>query len=234
MGNKIVQMSSKQLQQIIEAVSVSAAVNSAAPAETITPKSKASFGNCPSNFGGTRNHDVVEEFITSIVTYEEIECISDEDALKGISLLFFGLASIWWQGVRKEAKTWADALNLIRGHFSPTKPAYQIYMEIFEKNQDENTPIDTFVNIKYRKHISRHDIKSFRDLLEKGRLIEHNITEDRREKNTTVYSASGMKRPYSNFQGHKNIKYSKRRAVECIQRPQAANIPTPPPLPSLI
>lgn len=197
---QMVQMTAEQLQQLIESVRVSAAASGA----TVS-KSKGSFSNCSSRFGGQRDHDAVEEFITSIVTYKEVESISDEDALKGISLLFYGLASTWWQGVRKEAKCWNDVLALIRDHFSPTKPAYQIYMEIFEKKQDDKAAIDTFVcqkrallaqlpdgrhdedteidlfygllNIKYRQHIARHDIKSFRDLLEKGRVIEHNMME---------------------------------------------------------
>ncbi|TMW41946.1 hypothetical protein DOY81_012974 [Sarcophaga bullata] len=114
---QMVQMTTEQLQQLIEAVRVSAATGAAV--NVTETKSK--------------------------VTYKEIESISDEDALKGISLLFYGMASTWWQGVRKEAKTWNDVLALIRDHFSPTKPAYQIYVEIFDNKQDDKTAIDTFV-----------------------------------------------------------------------------------------
>lgn len=241
---QMVQMTTEQLQQLIEAVRISAAsgAESAAAASAVT-KSKGSFSNCSSRFGGQRDHEAVEEFITSIVTYKEIECISDEDALKGISLLFYGLASTWWQGVRKEAKTWDDVLALIRDHFSPTKPAYQIYMEIFEKKQDESTAIDTFVcqkrallaqlpdgrhdeeteidliygllNIKYRKHIARHDFKTFRELLEKGRIIEHNMMEDQAEQTGPVRGSKGTKRcTYCNFRGHTTEQCRKRRSAE--------------------
>lgn len=239
---QMVQMTTEQLQQLIEAVRVSAAANGAAAGEAAAVKSKGSFSNCSSRFGGQRDHEAVEEFITSIVTYKEIECISDEDALKGISLLFYGLASTWWQGVRKEAKTWNDVLALIRDHFSPTKPAYQIYMEIFDKKQDESTAIDTFVcqkrallaqlpddrhdeeteidliygllNIKYRKHIARHDFKTFRELLEKGRIIEHNMMEDQAEQSGPVRGARGTKRcTYCNFRGHKSEECRKRKSA---------------------
>lgn len=237
---QMVQMTTEQLQQLIEAVRVSAA-SGAANNATVETKSKGSFSNCSSRFGGQRDHEAVEEFITSIVTYKEIESISDEDALKGISLLFYGLASTWWQGVRKEAKCWDDVLLLIRDHFSPTKPAYQIYMEIFEKKQDDKAAIDTFVcqkrallaqlpdnrhdeeteidliygllNIKYRKHIARHDIKTFRELLEKGRIIEHNMMEDEAQQQGPVRGSKGTKRcTYCNFRGHNATECRKRKS----------------------
>lgn len=196
-------MTTEQLQQLIESVRTSATTGGDEKKSAI--KSTGNFSNCSSRFGGERHHEIVEEFITSLVTYKEVEGITDEDALKSISLLFYGMASTWWQGVRKEVKTWNDVLSLIRDHFSPTKPAYQVYGEIFEKKQNDRTAIDTFVcqirallaqlpdgrhdeeteidfvygllNIKYRKYIARHDIKTFKDLLEKGRIIEQNWNE---------------------------------------------------------
>jgi hypothetical protein len=237
---QMVQMTTEQLQQLIEAVRISAANGAASAVTTAEKKSKGSFTNCGSRFGGQRDHEAVEEFITSIATYKEIECISDEDALKGISLLFYGMASTWWQGVRKEAKTWNDVLGLIRDHFSPTKPSYQIYMEIFEKKQDDKTAIDTFVcqkrallaqlpedrhdeateidfiygllNIKYRKHIARHDVPTFRDLLERGRIIEHNMMEDEAAQTGPVRGSKGSKRcTYCNFRGHTTENCRKRK-----------------------
>lgn len=239
---QMVQMTTEQLQQLIEAVRVSAASGAAANVVGET-KSKGSYSNCSSRFGGQRDHEAVEEFITSIVTYKEIESISDEDALKGVSLLFYGLASTWWQGVRKEAKCWDDVLALIRDHFSPTKPSYQIYMEIFENKQAEDTSIDTFVCqkrallaqlpdgrhdeeteidliygllcIKYRKHVARQDIKTFRDLLEKCRVIEHNMMEDEAKDQQPIRGAKGTKRcTYCNFRGHTSEQCRKRKTAE--------------------
>lgn len=137
-------MTNEQLHALIEAVrqsAVTAAGSAVATNASTTSKTKGSFSNCTHRFGGARSHDEVEEFITNIVTYKELEDISDENALKGISLLFYGIASTWWQGVRKEAKTWNDAIGLIREHFSPTKPAYQVYMEFFEKKQEISSPL---------------------------------------------------------------------------------------------
>jgi hypothetical protein len=237
----ISQMSNEQLQQLIQAMLASARIN--AGADEKVKKSKGSFSTCSSRFGGQRHHEAVEEFITSVETFKDIEEISDEDALKGISLLFYGIASTWWQGVRKEAKTWKDAIDLIREHFSPTKPAYQIYMEIFAEQQDSSTAIDTFVcekrallaqlpdgrhdvqteldliygllNIKYRRHIARHDVNTFKDLLEKGRIIEHNnleVIED--SSKGPVRGSKGSKRcTYCNYRGHTTDQCRKRKSA---------------------
>lgn len=244
----VVQMTQEQLQQLIEAVRAAAvAGNPSAATVAAAPTSKGSFSNCSSRFGGQRDHDAVEQFITSMETYKEIEHISDEDALRGISLLFYGLASTWWQGVKREAKTWSEALELIRSHFSPTKPAYQIYMEIFQSSQDAGTAIDTFVcqkrallaqlpegrhneeteldfiygllHINYRKHIPRHDVKTFRDLLEKGRIIEHNNTEafaaPGPKLSTEGGSGGGSNRcSYCNYRGHTADNCRKKKSAE--------------------
>ena len=198
MENKSVKMSDEQFEALIKAIEQLA--NNGEAAEQY--KSKGSFGNCDSRFGGQRDNDAVEEFIHAIETYKDVEQITDKDALRGLSLLFYDIAVTWWRGVRREAHTWEDALKLLRDHFSPTKPAYQLYMEIFETKQSDHEPIDTFIcqkrallaklpadrhdedteldfiygllGMKYRKHIPRHEIKSFKDLLEKGRSVERN------------------------------------------------------------
>ncbi|XP_064543945.1 activity-regulated cytoskeleton associated protein 2 [Drosophila montana] len=189
------QLSDEQFRILIETI------KSLAPQKDETePSSKGSFSNCIARFSGQRDHDAVEVFITSVETYKEVEGISDKDALKGITLLFQGIAIMWWKGVRRNVKTWQDALQLLRDHFSPTKPAYQIYMEIFETKQatgevidafickqrallaklpdgrhDEETELDFVYGLmlqKYREHMPRHEIKTFRELLERGRNVE--------------------------------------------------------------
>ncbi|XP_011196426.2 activity-regulated cytoskeleton associated protein 1 [Zeugodacus cucurbitae] len=227
-NNTVIQMSAEQLNSLI----------GAARTAPTAAQTRGSLSNCTSHFRGQRDHEAVEEFITAVETYKELQSISDEEALKGLSLLLHGMASTWWQGVRKEAKTWPDAITLIRQHFAPTKPPYQIYLEIFGKKQDERTPIDPFVcqkrallaqlpedrhdeeteldlvygllNIKYRRHIQRLDVKSFRELLEKGRIIEHNNLEY-----DTVQLLQATKRnkrcSYCNFRGHTYDECRKRK-----------------------
>ncbi|MFW8423587.1 hypothetical protein, partial [Klebsiella pneumoniae] len=71
---------------------------------------------------------------------------------------------------------------------------------------DEETEIDLIyglLNIKYRKHIARHDFKTFRELLEKGRIIEHNMMEDEANQTGPFKGQKGTKRcTYCNFRGH--------------------------------
>ncbi|ALC42543.1 Arc2 [Drosophila busckii] len=188
------QLSDEQFRILIETI------KSLAPEPEAAPQSKGSFSNCGARFSGQRDHDAVDEFITAVETYKEVESISDSDALKGISLLFNGIAITWWKGVRREAQTWADCLKLLRDHFSPTKPSYQIYMEIFETKQmssevihefickkrallaklpegrhDEETELDFIYGLmqqKYREQIPRHEVKNFRELLDRGRNVE--------------------------------------------------------------
>ncbi|XP_033247537.1 activity-regulated cytoskeleton associated protein 2 [Drosophila miranda] len=188
------QMSDEQFRILIETI------RSLATIKEDEPQSKGSFSNCPVRFSGQRDHDAVDEFITAVETYKEVEGISDRDALKGLPLLFNNIAVVWWKGVRRDAKTWQDAMQLLRDHFSPTKPSYQIYMEIFETKQGGGEAIDSFIckqrallaklpdgrhdeeteldfiyglmQSKYRESIPRHEIKTFRDLLDRGRTVE--------------------------------------------------------------
>lgn len=233
----MLQISSEQLQQLVEAVRLAATSSAANAAAAEVMKSKGSFANCPTRFYGYRQHDEVEEFITNASTYKEIEGITDADALNSVSLLFHGIASTWWQGIRKEAKNWDDVIRLIREHFSPAKPAYQIYLDIFNEKQADGCAIDVFIcekrallaqlpegrhdeeaeldlvygllNIKYRKYISRQDVKTFKELLEKGRLIEYNTVEDeeaqkeREAQKDEVHGHRPRRRcTFCNYRGH--------------------------------
>lgn len=187
-------MSDEQFRVLLETI------KALAPIKDEEPLSKGSFSNCPVRFSGQRDHDAVDEFIHAVETYKEVEGISDKDALKGLPLLFNNIAVIWWKGVRRDAKTWPEALQLLRDHFSPTKPSYQLYMEIFETKQGTTEALDTFVckqrallaklpegrhdeeteldfiyglmQPKYRESIPRHEIKTFRELLDRGRAME--------------------------------------------------------------
>lgn len=221
MSDQVIQMTTEQLQQLIQAIKGSA-IAAAAPAP-----SKGTFGNCQARYGGDRDHNIVEEFITNAVTYKDVEKINDEDALRSLPLLFYSLASTWWQGVRKEATTFDQAMEMIRSHFSPTKPNYQIYQDIFQEKQGDGTAIDTFIcekrallaqlpdnrhdeetqldfiygllNIKYRKKIPRDEITSFKDLLSKGRLLELTIDES---ENGDSHKKNPKRCTHCGYRGH--------------------------------
>lgn len=162
--------------------------------------SAGSFSKCTARFRGSRIEAKVDEFIRTIECYKKIEKVSEENALQGFPLLLEDFAATWWNGVQHEARTFADACRLVRKHFSPAKPDYKIYIEIFGTAQQPNIPTDTFIcekrslfsqipepkptesmqigmifgllHIDIRKHIKREDMTTFSILLQKAREVE--------------------------------------------------------------
>ncbi|XP_047513981.1 activity-regulated cytoskeleton associated protein 1-like [Pieris napi] len=185
---------------------------------------RTSFAKCFSRFSGERDFNVVEEFINTISIFKKIENISDDDAIEGLGLLLTGQASTWWQGVKTEAKTWISAINLLRESFAPKKQPHEIYLELFSTRQGLKESIDTFLctkrallsqlptqrhkeedqidliygllNIYLKKHIPRSEIKTFRDLLTKGRHFQSLKNNEEREKLIT------KRCNYCNKRGH--------------------------------
>ncbi|KAJ8980956.1 hypothetical protein NQ317_001220 [Molorchus minor] len=169
------QMSNDQFQQLLKTITDTRAEPSS------TPITSGSFSKCRARSNGQRCHMTVDAFITTINIYKDIEKINDEDAIKGLPLLLTDTASTWWQGVKSEATTWNEATALIRAAFSPSKPPHQVYIDIFSQRQEHNMPIDDFVlperifgllHIDIRKEISRDNVQTFSDLLQKGREVE--------------------------------------------------------------
>jgi hypothetical protein len=55
----------------------------------------------------------VEEFVTAATIYKKVEGISDEDALEGLPLLLTGEANPWWNGIKCNASTRKEAMDLV-------------------------------------------------------------------------------------------------------------------------
>ncbi|KAF2889698.1 hypothetical protein ILUMI_16475, partial [Ignelater luminosus] len=176
-----------------------------------------SFSGFTSRFDGERHHEKVEEFITRL------------------PLLLIETASTWWQGVKNEANSWSDVCKLIRHEFSPAKPPYQVYNDLCAEKQDTKTSVDEFVckkrallaqlpdgrhneetqldivygllNLNIRKKVSLSDITSFRELLQKARLVEDLQTEEEIPKGNDekVKQAYAKKNGcfFCGFRGHK-------------------------------
>lgn len=169
-------------------------------------ETKTSFSSCSSRFNGGRNTAKVEDFIATILIFKEAENIPDERALLSLPLLFEGYASTWWQGVQYEAKTFNEAIELLRNAFSPPKPDWRIYSEIFQDKQRPNESTDAFVcrkrslfaqlkerlpentiinmifsqiSIPIREKIPRESVSSFQELLYRARDIEMSISENK-------------------------------------------------------
>lgn len=94
-----------------------------------------SFNNCTARFKGESDPQVVDVFISTISVYKDVERISDEDAIKGFPLLLEEHTEIWWQGIKAKAEKWENVIPLLRNYYASAKPAFRIYMEIFDKNR---------------------------------------------------------------------------------------------------
>lgn len=94
---------------------------------TVRQDVKSTFSSCTARFSGGRNSTKIEDFIATILVFKEAENISDSYALISLPLILEGYASIWWQGVKHEAKTFSDAIELLRKAFAPPKPDWLIF-----------------------------------------------------------------------------------------------------------
>ncbi|KOB67751.1 Arc2, partial [Operophtera brumata] len=117
------------------------------PTPAQTPHHK-SFTKCTLRFNGERSHSKVEEFVTGISIYKQIEQIPDDDALTGLPLLLTDNANAWWTGIRNEIKTWATALASIRAAFAPKIPPHELYIKFFATAQASNESTDEFITKK--------------------------------------------------------------------------------------
>lgn len=106
------------------------------------------FTHCPVRYGGRRNDEVVEEFITTATFYKESEGITDANALLGLSLLLEGPAHTWWQGIKASITTWEEATQHLRNEFAPASPDYKIYLEVFKTRQEDAAATGAFLTKK--------------------------------------------------------------------------------------
>ena len=104
-----------------------------------------SFAACTARYDGTRDATVVEAFLSTISTYKRIESVTDENAIKGLTLLLIKDATTWWLGVKESVTTWNSVITLIRSTFAPKKPANKIYEEIVSEKQETPTGTEIFV-----------------------------------------------------------------------------------------
>lgn len=173
-----------------------------------TQERKITFSSCSARFNGGRNTSKVEDFIATILVFKEAENISNEMALISLPLLLEGYASTWWQGLKYEAKTFEEAIELLRSAFAPPKPDWRIFSEIFQDKQKPFESTDSFVcrkrclfaqlkerlsestiinmvfsqiSIPIREKINRETVETFHDLLSKARDIELCINENNSE-----------------------------------------------------
>ena len=97
-----------------------------------------SLTSCTARLNAERNSSRVLEFIASISTFKTVEKISDVDAVNSMPMLLECDAAEWWQGVKTQAEMFDDVVRMLCEAFSPPKPDWRIYAEIFESHQQKN------------------------------------------------------------------------------------------------
>ena len=94
-------------------------------------KCPATFLECYEKYTGQYNAEKIERFVAYIKAYKEIKNISDEQSLRELQFLLENHALLWWQMTNHTFKSWQDALELMRQHFSTKKEPHEIYRELF-------------------------------------------------------------------------------------------------------
>ncbi|XP_063367086.1 uncharacterized protein LOC134655542 [Cydia amplana] len=99
------------------------------------------FAKCTARYSGSKEEHL-ESFVDNIESYKSCMHITDENAVRGLSLLLTKDAGVWWQGVKSQLRTWEDALDKLRSAFGERRPPFVIYTELFSLVQGEqNTEI---------------------------------------------------------------------------------------------
>jgi hypothetical protein len=138
-----VQMSEEQFQQLM--------IRVGGQSQARIPRH---FTQCSARFNGTRSTAAVEEFVTAATIYKKVEGFSDEDALEGLPLLLTGEANPWWNGIKSNASTWKEAMDLVTNAFAPRVPNYRLFQGIFETPQSATISTDQYVTMQ-RNRLAR-------------------------------------------------------------------------------
>lgn len=162
------------------------------------PTSYGNFAKCSARFDGSASSDV-DAFLDSVVTYKECTHVSDENALRGLSMLLEGIAGIWWKGVKNTVTEWNQAVTALRDAFTRRLPPHLVFREIFAREQRDDETSELFVctlrsllsqlpytlpvraeldivyglmNRKIRKRVPPSDFKTFSELLRRAKETE--------------------------------------------------------------
>lgn len=195
-------------------------------------RKKISLSECPARYNGARSSIAVEAFLAGVSTFKNVEGLADKSVFEGLPLILQDDAAVWWQGVKHEVKTWDEFENRLRYTYAPKKPAYQVFQEIIEIKQDDNTPTEIFIQGKraliaqlppprlteaheldmvfgqirfeIRDRISRESVTSFKDLSEKTRQIERSLGEksSKKDRKDNVHNIKRTRCSYCRAPGH--------------------------------
>lgn len=191
------------------------------------------FTHCPARFRGEYSAEAVADFLASADFFKISEGISDQNAVRGLSLLLEGPAHTWWMGIKSDDTTWGEAMRLIREEFAPRPRAYQVYLDVFSSAQEAHVPTGSFVAQKrallaqlptppceevqldmvygllkpqIRDRIPREKISTFSELLSKARDVEpHTTNKENKPPNALPNNGTGKAKPRVRCQFCRNL-----------------------------
>lgn len=204
MANPVV-MTPEQLTALIQSMKTVLTADQNPSTSVAVPTTASNFSKCQSRFSGKKDEDC-DAFIDAISVYKECLHITNENAIKGLSMLLDGFAATWYRGIKSSITSWDDALKSLKHAFGFNKPPHQIFRELFSKEQGDKETTDVFVssarallarlpatpalhqthqidmiygllNRRIRQRLQRNEIETFEDLINKARSIEASFVE---------------------------------------------------------
>ncbi|KAI5631532.1 hypothetical protein NE865_15753 [Phthorimaea operculella] len=175
--------------------------------QSIGSEKRGSMATCVATYGGKKDRETVEAFLTAIRVFKEIEKISDKDVLAGLPLVLREEAAVWWQGTKSTVTTWEQFEKSLRNAFAPQKPTYILYSEACTVKQTPDISTDDFItkkrmifsefpkdeqfsekqqlntiygllNLSIRKKVPRENVSDLDDLCVKARAVEVLLKEE--------------------------------------------------------
>lgn len=105
------------------------------------------MAKCTARFDGrgSANADRIESFIDAVEMFVECMNISEDHALRGLTMLLTDDAATWWRGIKGNVKTWAEATTRMRAMYGAPRPAYKLLRDIFASEQNDER-VETFIS----------------------------------------------------------------------------------------
>ncbi|XP_063388269.1 activity-regulated cytoskeleton associated protein 1-like [Cydia fagiglandana] len=220
--------------ELLESVITTSRHPSSSTTSTPFPVEGGNFSRCKARFAGNAEESI-EGFIDAIEAYKDCANISDDNAIRGLSILLTHSAADWWQGIKPEITSWAKVIDSLRHTYGDNRAPPRIYRDLFAAPQgEENTHVFVakcrallaklprselaekvqldmvygLLNKRIRKRVKREECATFKILLQKARAVEESLNESTND--TKAAAAS------------KNVSYASPSRPVAVSKPPRA------------
>ncbi|XP_063390383.1 uncharacterized protein LOC134676003 [Cydia fagiglandana] len=220
--------------ELLESVITTSRHPSSSTTSTPFPVEGGNFSRCKARFAGNAEESI-EGFIDAIEAYKDCANISDDNAIRGLSMLLTHSAADWWQGIKPETTSWTEVVDSLRHTYGDNRAPPRIYRDLFATPQgEENTHVFVakcrallaklprselaekvqldmvygLLNKRIRKRVKREECATFKILLQKARAVEESLNESTND--TKAAAAS------------KNVSYASPSRPVAVSKPPRA------------